>query len=292
MDGIPLEKSILWQLDHTYPTADLVDILATAGIGADRIPLDVIRDGDAAFIRALDATAANGKFVAVCDALVEDDLNRIAAACVSATRALFFIGSAGLAHAVAAHSVESDTQFEFITLAPTRQGTLVVVGSLAGASRLAVQDLAARDDRPYLQIEPALLLDASAHVDRAAIRRNVIRQLDGGKDVVVAIVSGDKPSLSIEPCLVDQLARILKPALRHAGGLVATGGETAAALLRHLGVSGIRIVGEIETGIPLGLTVGDIALPVVTKAGAFGDRGCLTRIAEVLRTIQRRNFVS
>jgi uncharacterized protein YgbK (DUF1537 family) len=292
MDGIPLEKSALWQLDHTYPTADLVDILATAGIDAERIPLDVIRDEDAAFIRALDATAADGKFIAVCDALVEDDLDRIAAACLSTDRALFFIGSAGLAHAVAAHSVKPDTQFESIALAPTRQGIMIVVGSLASASRLAAQDLAARDDWIYLPIEPTLLLDASARADRAAIRREVIGRLDANKDVLVAIVSDGKPSLSIEPRLVDQLARILKPALYHAGGLVAAGGETAAALLGHLGVSGIRIVGEIETGIPLGLTVGDIALPVVTKAGAFGDRGCLTRIVEILRAIQRRGFVS
>ena len=55
----------------------------------------------------------------------------------------------------------------------------------------------------------------------------------------------------------------------------ATGGETAAALLTRLGVNGIRLLDEIEPGIPLGLTLGGVSVPAVTKAGGFGNEGLL-----------------
>jgi uncharacterized protein YgbK (DUF1537 family) len=74
--------------------------------------------------------------------------------------------------------------------------------------------------------------------------------------------------------------------------LVATGGETAAALLARLGAHGIRLLAEIEPGIPLGLTLGEVSVPVVTKAGGFGDEDCLKRIIERLRSIRQTGNVA
>ncbi len=44
--GRPLEEAEVWQRDHTYPSADLVEVLATAGIRGERIPLAMVRGGD------------------------------------------------------------------------------------------------------------------------------------------------------------------------------------------------------------------------------------------------------
>ena len=55
------------------------------------------------------------------------------------------------------------------------------------------------------------------------------------------------------------------------GAFAATGGETAAALLSRFGVNGIRLADEIEPGVSLGLTLGQLSVPIATKAGAFGD---------------------
>ena len=62
-----------------------------------------------------------------------------------------------------------------------------------------------------------------------------------------------------------------------------TGGETARAILIRAGVSGLRMAGELEPGVPIGLSTGDIAIPVITKAGAFGDRMTLVRCHAALR---------
>ena len=80
---------------------------------------------------------------------------------------------------------------------------------------------------------------------------------------------------------------MLQPAAPHIGALFATGGETALALLSALGVNGIRLLDEVEPGVPLGLTRGALRVPIITKAGAFGDAGTLGRCLSHLRRLRR-----
>jgi uncharacterized protein YgbK (DUF1537 family) len=280
----PLEETEVWQRDHSYPSADLVEILATAGITGEKVPLSLVRGGGSALKAAFEAIAAKGDAVAVCDAVTEDDLGRIAAASLPAREGLFFIGSAGLAHALA--SASPARRVEPIRLARNRHGSLIVVGSLARASREAAASFAKTGTVRHLKVTPELLLDAAATAERAALGREVATGLDAGADMLVEIMAGSHPDLSIGQRLAHSLAEALLPAAPHIGGLAATGGETAAALLDRFGVSGIRLVDEIEPGVSLGLTLGTLSIPVVTKAGAFGDQHSLTRIAARLSLIR------
>lgn len=66
-------------------------------------------------------------------------------------------------------------------------------------------------------------------------------------------------------------------------GLVVTGGDMAMAVGRALEAEGLWLQGELQPGIPWGTWVGGIApeMPVVTKAGGFGDdRALLTAIGD------------
>jgi uncharacterized protein YgbK (DUF1537 family) len=65
-------------------------------------------------------------------------------------------------------------------------------------------------------------------------------------------------------------------------GLVLTGGATAVGVARRLGASGIRLEGEVETGVPMGALIGPRPYPVVTKAGGFGGPDTLVRAVETL----------
>ncbi|MFP3560373.1 nucleotide-binding domain containing protein, partial [Paraburkholderia sp. SIMBA_049] len=57
---------------------------------------------------------------------------------------------------------------------------------------------------------------------------------------------------------------------------IATGGETARALLAAAGASALRVVDEIEDGMPLlECRLHGKTLPVVTKAGGFGQPGSI-----------------
>jgi uncharacterized protein YgbK (DUF1537 family) len=86
--------------------------------------------------------------------------------------------------------------------------------------------------------------------------------------------------------LANSLADALQTAAPAIGAFAATGGETAATMLSRFGVNGIRLADEIEPGVSLGLTLGQISVPIATKAGAFGDQQSLIRISERLRSIR------
>ncbi|WP_279237872.1 nucleotide-binding domain containing protein, partial [Brevibacillus borstelensis] len=71
-------------------------------------------------------------------------------------------------------------------------------------------------------------------------------------------------------------------ARRMLSGFVLTGGDIAYRTCLHLGVEALQIVSEVEEGIPLSVIIGGLAdkLPVVTKAGAFGNRFSLVHAVE------------
>jgi uncharacterized protein YgbK (DUF1537 family) len=279
--GTALEETELWQRDHTYPNADLVDVLATAGVRGEKVVLAAVRGGD---LDARLAGMAEQNMVAVCDAETEDDLRLIAMAGLRASPLSTFVGSAGLAHALAQLDVNGSAGT--LQIPPNRFGTLIVVGSLADASRAAARRLKAAGTVAHFPVEPETLTGSDA--DRAQIAASVMGHLAVGRDALVEIALNDSPNLSLGPQLAQNLAATLKVTAPVIGAIAATGGETAAALLSGLGVNGIRLADEIEPGVSLGLTLGSLSVPVVTKAGAFGDEDSLVRINKRLRAVRTR----
>lgn len=281
--GRPLEEAEVWRRDHTYPNADLAAILASVGVDAEPIGLGVVRGED--FASALAGIQARGVALAICDAETVADLDRIARASLTLPGRPFYIGSAGLAHALAA--AEDHASGAPPRIAPSARGTLIVVGSLAGVSRSAARALARSERVAHLPVAPETLLgDPAGRADLAA-RAAAVLEFGGDALVEITMETADGSlDTSIGPRLVRALAETLEPVAPHIGALAATGGETAAALLARFGVGGIRLVDEIEPGVSLGLTLGGLSIPVATKAGAFGDADSLIRINERLRAVR------
>jgi uncharacterized protein YgbK (DUF1537 family) len=280
--GRPLEETEVWQRDHSYPNADLVDILASAGIRGEKITLATVRSGE---LRATFARLANkGDLIAACDAETDHDLHLIAEASQHTSPATFFIGSAGLAHALA--GLDAGNAVEPLRVPTSASGTLIVVGSLAGASRAAARMLAATGTVTHFPVALKTLLGEKA--GRSRLAADVMKRLSAGGDALVEIVLNDHPDMSLGPQLAQSLADALAPVAPAIGAFAATGGETAAALLSRFGVNGIRLADEIESGVSLGLTLGQLSVPIATKAGAFGDELSLIRISERLRTVRTK----
>ena len=285
--GRPLEEAEVWARDHSYANADLAAVLGTAGVTANAVPLATVRGPGLA--SALEQIAATGDIVAVCDAETQADLDRIAsaglriaAAGLSGSPSPFFIGSAGLAHALAA--IAAAPALEPVRIAPRRGGSLIVVGSLATASRDAARKLATLEGVVHLPVSSETLLGDSG--DLAALAATVGGAISAGHDVLVEIAMDGVPDMALGPRLVRRLADAFAPLAADIGAFAATGGDTASALLSRFGVDGIRLVDEIEPGVSLGLTLGRLAIPVATKAGAFGDSDSLIRIQERLRAVR------
>ena len=88
----------------------------------------------------------------------------------------------------------------------------------------------------------------------------------------------------------EHVARVLASAAVHVlrgravEALVATGGDTAVAILEALGRRALQVMGDLLPGIPYcRLDVDGRRLWLVTKAGGFGASDTLIEIVERLR---------
>src|SRR5262249_14877933 len=139
-------------------------------------------------------------------------------------------------------------------------------------------------EAPRLQ-DPLLIVAGSAHpVTLAQVARLRARGLDNRW-----VLSPERAGVVDDPDRRAETARRLGAlALARVGeaprpgSVLLTGGESAAAVCRALGATGLRLDGEAEPGLARGrLLDGPCAgLAVVTKAGGFGDPDTLVRLWE------------
>lgn len=81
--------------------------------------------------------------------------------------------------------------------------------------------------------------------------------------------SNGKVASLIASALGDFARKITETAPIH--GFILTGGDISKAVCEQLGSYGMRLVKEVEPGIPVGRLLGAVEVAVVTKAGAFGS---------------------
>jgi len=276
LDGRPLESTPLWARDHSYGSADLVEVLASAGLAARHLPLATIRGGEAALAAALEAALAEGLDAVACDAAGPGDLDALARASLPLADRVLWVGSGGIAAALAAALPGDDAPAAPCPPA-LRGGVLVVVGSIAEASRAAAARLVEADAATLVEVPVAVLRAGPADPRWDALSARIAGSVAAGRDTLVPVTDASAADLSQGAALATALAGLLAAAGGRMGALFATGGETACALLSRLGVHGIRLLEEVEPGVPLGVTQGAIAVPVMTKAGAFGTDETILR---------------
>ena len=233
---------------------------------------------------------------AVCDAEIEQDLSAIADASMALGRSTIWAGSAGLAyhlpqaagfaHGVGYPPVSSLDQ-------PLASGpTLFVVGSLSSVSREQVKVLAASSDVITFNIPPNTLLAGETSPDWREHELALKQALYAGIDVAVGSGAEFRDS-TMGQLLSAALALMVKPYADRIGGLVATGGESARAVLEAWGIHRLRLVSELEAGLACSVTEGwSGLLPVLTKAGAFGTPQTLLNCWEFLHRLDRSSTVN
>jgi uncharacterized protein YgbK (DUF1537 family) len=227
---------------------------------------------------ALRAALADAVEAVVCDAAEPGDLEALAQAGLRLGESLLWAGSAGLATALATVLPAGTTRA--VALPPKRAGTLIVIGSLAAASREAASWLEEGGTATW-DVAPRWLMEEDPRVETLA--EAVAVKLAGGCDALIRIGADAHPAGGE---LARALAQALAPALCRMGALFATGGETARALLERSGARSLRLLDEVESGVPLAMIEGAVRVPVITKAGAFGDVGTIRRGLDRLRQLR------
>jgi uncharacterized protein YgbK (DUF1537 family) len=281
LDERPLEQSPLWAREHTYANASLPDVLASAGLTAETITLEVIRAGCAPVLARMKDAERRGIAALVCDCASDADLAIMAAASLQLGDAVW-VGSAGLASALATAVTAKKTARPQVHMAGP---VLVVVGSLAEASQGQALVLTESQMITPVPVRPELLLAGAQAPGWQAAAKVLLDGLEAGEDMLLQIESSEIPDLARGAELAARLADVVGPASASIGAIVVTGGETARAVLLRLGIQGIRLIDEVEPGVPLGLSLGTVCIPVITKAGAFGDSATLCRCLARLRDL-------
>jgi uncharacterized protein YgbK (DUF1537 family) len=293
LNDTPLESSEVWRTEKIAGVADIPAMLSTAaGLRARFVELKTIRGGAKRLAAVLDElVAATETEAIVCDAETDDDLRIIAQAAASRQQPTIFAGSAGLArHLPRAfdliHASFRKTVPRKTAATPTAP-LLFVVGSRSQISRQQLDILAGEPGIRCVSIPPAALRNGLTSFGWQQAARSVSEAFDAGEDVALALTLDEEINLAESTFLSTALGQFLLPLAPRLGGLFCTGGETARALLDAVGAVGIRLVGEVEPGVPIGTAVGWRDLPIVTKAGAFGSVRALVHCRAALRHLLR-----
>jgi D-threonate/D-erythronate kinase len=279
--GVPLERTEIWSNEPVRGEAELVAMLRAEGVPAVNVPLETVR-GD--LRRELARLVSAGQVLAVvCDAEEDDDLAAIAGASVGLP--VYWVGSAGLAaHLPRAAGLEGHASQPRLAIAGP---ILTVVGSLSAVSRRQAAVLERHAPLSVFAPTPEALRTGESHPLWQSLRDEVGQALSAGQDVMIRTGVEGHDDLAGGRVLCESLARLLAAVAPHVGALVATGGETARALLTAFGEWALQPLREIEPGIPLSLALGRRSIPVITKAGAFGSPAALVGCHRELAAIRR-----
>jgi D-threonate/D-erythronate kinase len=258
----------------------------------------MLRASPAVLREAVAAKIDAGENLLVFDCLERRDLAAIAALGTALQPMPLFIGSAGLAEALA--TLVSPRRSGRIAQRPAvtpAAHVVVVCGSASEVSRRQLARLHQSLGSAGIEIRPAFACGPSKRI--APARRTVIRTaaeaLSGGPLVLSVsrecIRGGGEEVRSAAAAVAEALGKITARALSLSGvdpanaAFVLTGGDTAMAVLQALGVEGVEISGEPMEGIMAGRARGGIGggAQVITKAGAFGGDDALLRLVRLLR---------
>ena len=211
----------------------------------------------------------NGDLI-VFSAAGDDDLDRLVAA-VPRLDDVLWVGSPGLAAALARRCAHAAAGSGSSVPAPVRR-PLIVVGSANPTTRRQLAALRARADVRGITVSG----------DPAA----AVATLRGLTAPVLTLRTPDERSApQTAPALTRSLAAAVLALVEEnaVDGLIVTGGETAATVLQTLGATGIDLLDEPEPGVGRGTLLGQFPLPVLIKAGGFGDDATLLRLCHLIR---------
>jgi len=287
VSGVPLEESEVWRKSGMTGPADPVAMLRQAGLQAESVRLATVRAGSNDLRVALSDLIGRGVQVAVCDAEQEDDLRRIAEAGAKLRWPVIWVGSGGLArHLPAALGLRPRAGADSRPRLPDGP-ILALVGSRSTVARDQARLLAAEEGVATFELDVDLLLGGTGGPQWARAAADLRRALAAGQDAVLVTHLGSTIDLEIGPAVAEALGRFASASAEQIGGLIATGGDIARAVLGSLGAGGLHLLGEVEPGVPIGLADARRPLPVVTKAGAFGTPETLQRSRAALKRLIR-----
>lgn len=228
-----------------------------------------------------------GSNIVVCNATSNEELEQIAAACLTLGERVIPVGSLGLARALHRNLPAPDRSPARTELPPAHP-PLIVTTSIHSVSQAQVDEYLARHEATQFIPEAADLFSEEGR-----------QRTDGELEKLAAASSGPliiraRPSDLAEGALRGTLARdfakwlselaLTALAARPFGSVLAVGIDGARELTSILGITRTQVAQALAEGVPLTIARdgGHPGLLMATKSGGFGDRELLVRVLELL----------
>ncbi len=281
--GQPLHELDIWRVQGLTGRAHIPEMLRAYGLRCEVLGLDAVRAPLADLAEKMNAAAGESD-VLVCDAETDGDLLAIAAASIQMTAKPLWVGSAGLAYQLPqAAGIAKRSAGDGFSLPPIDGPILFAIGSLSRNSLEQVRVLASLSGTVAIKVPPAVLLAGEQHAEWRTIAHELKRAIKDDCDVVLSPEAEPRIDLDKRALIAAGLARLASSVSEDVGALVASGGETARAVFESIGVARLRLLGELEKGIPISITENwKRPLPVITKAGDFGGSDALLKCSRFL----------
>jgi len=278
--------------DPTAPVknADIAIVISNGSYRkSGRLTLEDLRAGPVHIKNTVRKLLTDGVELVIVDIGDQDDLKRICLGLAQSDLRIVWVGSTGLAEfiplAFDANNI-ADTFHSKFSL--DSRPALALVGSASETTRQQLLCAQAENGLVIIDIDAALIIqagtNAASQIEQAY--EKLLNALDDGRDVALVVKSSreeiartqqlgatlDLDAAQVAQRIVDGLAQVGGRLVREdrVSGVVATGGDTANALCKNLKSNALKILGEVEAGIPIMQLLGEKTLPLVTKAGGFG----------------------
>ena len=227
----------------------------------------------------------------VFDATCQAHLDKITRSAMEGHKKILLVGSAGLAGSLGAHFQKRNAGVEDDIKAFKGGHHLLVCGTASDLMRLQISALIKTYPYQVISLMPNLLADPNERdelfskvpfAQRHLSEHNLIIKIES---LETAEAQAAKTSSAWTPeQIIEGLGLFLAAVLRgrRPASLFLSGGDTASSVLGAISANGIRLGREILPGVAKGMIIGDLmdGLPVVTKAGAFGQEDTLVRVHE------------
>jgi len=274
VDGEPLEQTQFW--NAKAPRPGFVTQMADVGLTMESLPLETVRRGKQEIHRTISDLVGEGCTTVLCDAEHDEDLFQIAQAGFELGPQCLFAGSGGLAK-------------QLFKLFPAGDLTIPVPRRLSKLILIAVGSFAASSQTQFAKLRElaglqCFLLGPEELATQANLQPELVRLLDSGLDLAVAINAGDVFPEDARPSRF--LGGLLAPLLNRVGALIVTGGETCRALLECIGAQKLQLLDELEPGVSLAFVSTPRPLLVVVKAGGFGHADTLRNAYRFLKKMR------
>jgi uncharacterized protein YgbK (DUF1537 family) len=254
-------------------------------------------DGREAIRNEAEQARQDGRRAVLFDAASNEHIEQIVdAGLLSGAPPILWVGSAGLAHALARRLGTGERVSGVAPVPNAGSGSVfLVAGSQSKVTREQVALLKDRLNPWHRTVPPDRSLgfeEMNDLLSAPATRRYYLLTLPGEQDAAATPVNVPLDDRTLTAA--DRLGWVAALLIRGIGSrrLVLTGGDTAHAVCQHLGARSLEIVGRVEEGVPLLKIVGGVAdgALAATKAGGFGSPATLyNAVAALLASGQQRN---